>query len=155
EVIGARELVEVGADAGAQLGAPVAVVRAHGGAHRGEQVLDALVVGVEEARLLGREQLVEGRAADAGGAHDVGDRRPGVALLGNDGLHRSEQARSLRGGDVYGGHPVYLIGTRGSALRLGAGAAPAAGRLAAVGGGRRPARRRAPPGRARARGPAL
>ena len=49
-------------------------------AHGAQEVVDALAVGVEEAALLGGEELVEGRAADAGGADDVGDGRGGVAL---------------------------------------------------------------------------
>ena len=60
---------EVGADAGAQLRAPVAVARRATAARTAsQQHVDAVPVGLEEAGLLGGEQLVEGRARDAGGA---------------------------------------------------------------------------------------
>src|SRR5439155_260789 len=69
-------------------------------AARPQEVLDPLVVRVQEARLLGGEQLVEGRAADAGGADDVGDSGGGVALGGDDVRHRREQPGALGRGDV-------------------------------------------------------
>ena len=46
---------------------------------RSSSAVDAVPVGLEEARLLGGELLVERRARDAGGADDVGDGRGRVA----------------------------------------------------------------------------
>ena len=101
EQVGAREErvvvegPEVGADAGAQLGAPVVLGGVHGLADALVENVDARAIGLQEAGLLAGEELVEGRARDAGGADDVRHRRGGVAPLGDHADHGVQQPRAL------------------------------------------------------------
>ena len=101
----------------------IRVGRAHRGPHARVEHVDAVAVGLEEARLLAGELLVERRARHAGLAHDVGHRGGDVALLGHHPRHRVEQPRAL----AVAGRPeapadVGMLGDQGPAARHDGGA---------------------------------
>ena len=82
---------------------------------RRRQHPDPVVHRGDEAVLLVVEELVEGRARDAGALDHLGDRRRGVGSAGADDRHRLQQPLALRVGDVLAREPV---ATRGQPPRL-------------------------------------
>ena len=87
--------LEVGVDRGAVRRQPVGRQRVERLVDRGQQLVDAGVVGGQEALVLVGELLVERLARDAGALDHVRDRDPGVSLVGDRLHHRREHALAL------------------------------------------------------------